>query len=163
MKSESLFGELIAAHDGLKDELKAADVAADLALLLEHVGKSRADLARDLSWTRARVSQVLSGKGNLTIQTIASIAGALGYTFDLTYRRCSDAAPSQPWFWPSDSIKVTVDTVSNLGELKSWLSRKTMTSVVGESFHGAQETQLKSLYVEPSNEDQIYLGLRNAA
>lgn len=163
MQHESLFGKLIAEHDGLKDELKAADVAADLALLLEHVGKSRADLARELNWTRARVSQVLSGRGNLTIQTIASIAEALGYTFDLMYRRCGDAAPSQPWFRPSDGIKVTVDTMSNLGELKSWLSRKTMTSVVGESFHGAQETQLKSLFMEPSNEDQIFMGLRNAA
>jgi hypothetical protein len=34
MEHKPLFGDLIAAHEGLADELKAVDVAADLTLLL---------------------------------------------------------------------------------------------------------------------------------
>ncbi len=43
MEHKPLFGDLIAAHEGLAEELKAVDVAADLTLLLHHAGKSRAD------------------------------------------------------------------------------------------------------------------------
>lgn len=49
MARKPLFGDLIAVHEGLTDELKAVDVAADLTLLLNHAGVSRADLAR-ASW-----------------------------------------------------------------------------------------------------------------
>lgn len=97
MDHKPLFGDLIAAHDGLADALKGVDVAADLTLLLNHAGMSRAELARALGWSRARVTQVLSGHENLTVQTIAAVAQALGYTFDAVFRKAGAPAPAQPW------------------------------------------------------------------
>jgi transcriptional regulator with XRE-family HTH domain len=97
MEHKPLFGDLIAAHEGLADELKAVDVAADLTLLLHHAGQSRAELACALGWSRARVTQVLSGHENLTVQTIASVTNALGYTFDAVFRKAGKAAAAQPW------------------------------------------------------------------
>lgn len=97
MTHQPLFGELIAAHAGLAEELKTVDVAADLTLLLHHAGKSRAELARALGWSRARVTQVLSGHENLTVQTIAAVTQALGYTFDTVFRKTGTPAATQPW------------------------------------------------------------------
>ena len=69
---------MIAVRDGLAEELKAVDGAADLTLLLHHAGKTCADLARALGWSRSRVTQVLSGQENLTVQTIAADSKSFG-------------------------------------------------------------------------------------
>ena len=47
MTNKPLFGDLIAAHKGLAEELKTVDVAAGLTLLLHECGMSREDLASD--------------------------------------------------------------------------------------------------------------------
>jgi transcriptional regulator with XRE-family HTH domain len=93
MAHKPLFANLIATHQGLAEELKTVDVAADLILLLQHVGVSREDLARKLGWSGDRLSQVLSGHENITVQTMAAVAGALGYTFDVVFRK-TDAPPT---------------------------------------------------------------------
>jgi transcriptional regulator with XRE-family HTH domain len=87
MASKPLFGDLIASHKDLAEELKTVDVAADLTLLLQHAGVSREVLASKLGWSGDRLSQVLSGHENITVQTIAAVAGALGYTFDVVFRK----------------------------------------------------------------------------
>jgi transcriptional regulator with XRE-family HTH domain len=87
MAAKPLFGDLIASHKGLDAELKTIDVAADLTLLLQHAGMSREDLASKLGWSSDRLSQVLSGHESITVQTIAAVAGALGYTFDVVFRK----------------------------------------------------------------------------
>ena len=92
MTNKPLFGDLIAAHKGLAEELKTVDVAADLTLLLHECGMSREDLASKLGWSSDRLSQVLSGHESITVQTIAFVAGALGYTFDVVFRKTD--APS---------------------------------------------------------------------
>ncbi len=92
MTHKPLFAELIATHKGLAEEVKTVDVAADLTLLLHHSGMSREDLASNLGWSTDRLSQVLSGHENITVQTIAAVAGALGYTFDVVFRKAD--APS---------------------------------------------------------------------
>lgn len=92
MTHNPLFADLIATHKGLAEELKTVDVAADLTLLLHHAGMSLEDLANKLGWSTDRLSQVLSGHENITVQTIAAVAGALGYTFDVVFRKT--AAPS---------------------------------------------------------------------
>ena len=112
MEQKPLFGDLIAAHEGLADELKAVDVAADLTLLLHHAGKSRAELARALGWSRARVTQVLSGHENLTVQTIAAVTKALGYTFDAVFRKADAAVAAQPWDAQATPALDKVSTVS---------------------------------------------------
>ena len=70
-----------------RSELKTVDVAADLTLLLHECGMSRDDLASKLGWSSDRMSQVLSGHESITVQTIAFVAGAMGYTFDVVFRK----------------------------------------------------------------------------
>lgn len=152
MAHKPLFGDLIAAHDGLADELKAVDVAADLTLLLNHAGVSRADLARKLGWSRARVSQVLSGQENITVQTIATVAGALGYTFDTVFRKADVSAASQPW---TQRTALTLEMQDEL-DVQSWMSRKTMKPVQ-ERFHGAYEVQHMGLTFDASNHEFMVL------
>ena len=92
MTNKPLFGDLIASHKGFDAELKTIDVAADLTLLLHECGMSRDDLASKLGWSSDRMSQVLSGHESITVQTIAFVAGAMGYTFDIVFRKTD--APS---------------------------------------------------------------------
>lgn len=92
MARKPLFGELIAAHEGLTEELKTVDVAADLTLLLNHAGVSQAELASKLEWSPSRLSLVLSGQENITLQTLAKVAAALGYSFDAVFREVNAAA-----------------------------------------------------------------------
>jgi len=87
MARKPLFNDLIATHKGLAEDLKTVDVAADLTLLLHHAGMSREELASNLGWSADRLSQVLSGNENITVQTMAAVAGALGYTFDVVFRK----------------------------------------------------------------------------
>jgi transcriptional regulator with XRE-family HTH domain len=112
MQNKPLFGDLIAGHDGLAEELKTVDVAADLTLLLHHAGQSRADLARALGWSRARVTQVLSGQENLTVQTIAAVSKALGYTFDVAFRKAGALAVAQPWNASASTVPDSMDAPS---------------------------------------------------
>lgn len=146
MAHKPLFGDLIAAHKGLADELKAVDVAADLTLLLNHAGVSRADLARKLGWSRARVSQVLSGQENITVQTIATVAGALGYTFDTVFRKAGVSAASQPW---TQRTALTLEMVDE-PDVASWMGRRVMKPVQ-QRFHGAHEIQFIDLKLDSSN------------
>jgi len=92
MPQNPLFADLIAAHPGLAEELKVVDVAADLTLLLHDSGISREDLARRLGWSEDVLSQFLSVEDNMSIQAIARVARALGYTFELMFRKTD--APS---------------------------------------------------------------------
>ena len=151
MERIPLFGDLIAAHDGLAEELKAVDVAADLTLLLHHAGKTRADLARALGWSRARVTQVLSGHENLTVQTIAAVTKALGYTFDAAFRKTGAPAAAQPW----DEQKTLALDMVDAPDLQSWMSRKTMKPMAGR-FDGAQEFVHFDWQLDSSNQDAMF-------
>lgn len=151
MEHKPLFGDLIAAHKGLAEELKAVDVAADLTLLLHHAGKSRADLARALGWSRARVTQVLSGHENLTVQTIAAVTKALGYSFDAVFRKTGEPAAVQPW---DAQATLAVDMV-DAPDLQEWMSRKTMMPMAGR-FAGAMEFVHIGTQLDSSNQDSIF-------
>lgn len=151
MEHIPLFGDMIAAHEGLAEELKSVDVAADLTLLLHHAGKTRADLARTLGWSRARVTQVLSGDGNLTVQTIAAVAQALGYTFDAVFRKTGAQAASQPW---EQQITLQFE-MSDEPDLQSWMSRKTMKPMQIQ-FEGAREFMRFDMQLDSSNHESMY-------
>ncbi len=151
MEHKPLFGDLIAAHEGLADELKAVDVAADLSLLLHHTGKTRAELARALGWSRARVTQVLSGHENLTVQTIAAVTKALGYTFDAVFRKAGAAAAAQPWDTQATAALDMVDAP----DLQEWMSRKTMSPMAGR-FAGAREFVHFDTQLDSSNQDATF-------
>ena len=151
MEHKPLFGDLIAAHEGLAEELKAVDVAADLTLLLHHAGKSRAELARALGWSRARVTQVLSGHENLTVQTIAAVTKALGYTFDAVFRKMGAPAASQLW---DVQATLALDMV-DAPDLQEWMSRKTMKPMAGR-FAGAMEFVHFGTHLDSSNHDSMF-------
>ena len=151
MEHKPLFGDLIAAHEGLADELKAVDVAADLTLLLHHAGQSRAELARALGWSRARVTQVLSGHENLTVQTIAAVTKALGYTFDVVFRKVGAAAAAQPW----DAQAMLALDMVDAPDLREWMSRTTMSPMAGR-FAGAREFVHFDTQLDSSNQDATF-------
>ena len=92
MADKPLFRDLIAAHPGLAEELMTVDVAADLILLLLGSGLSREDLARRLGWSDDVLSEFLSGEDDMSIQAAARFALALGYTFDLVFRKTNAPA-----------------------------------------------------------------------
>lgn len=98
-KAENPWDEVFSDLPGLNefDEFKRIEIASDLSALLVHSGYSRADIARSLNWTRSRITNVLSGDANPTVKTIYEFSRALGYDFDLTFRKPSDMPPPQPW------------------------------------------------------------------
>lgn len=150
MEHKPLFGNMIAAHDGLAEELKAVDMAADLTLLLHHAGVTRAELARALSWSRARVTQVLSGHENLTVQTIAAVTKALGYTFDAVFRKAGAPAAAQPWHAQATLEFDMVDAP----DLQEWMSLKTMKPMAGR-FAGAMEFVHIDTHLDSSNHSSM--------
>jgi transcriptional regulator with XRE-family HTH domain len=158
MEHKPLFGDLIAAHEGLAEELKAVDVAADLTLLLHHAGKTRADLARALGWSRARVTQVLSGHENLTVQTIAAVTKALGYTFDAMFRKTGTPAAAQPW----DAQATLALDMQDAPDLADWMSRKTMKPMACQ-FTGAMEFTQFDMQLDSSNHEMMFQEVACAA
>jgi transcriptional regulator with XRE-family HTH domain len=57
-----------------------ADTAQMISDLLDHRKMKQADLARLLNKTPAYVSQLLNGKANMTVRTLAEVVYALGAT-----------------------------------------------------------------------------------
>lgn len=64
-------------------ESLVAEAAESLARLMAERNVSKADLARRLNKSRAWVTQLLNGKANMTIRTLAEVAHALGAEFKL--------------------------------------------------------------------------------
>ena len=60
-----------------KSQAVLTEVANMLAAAVANSGIQQRDLAAHLNVSEARVSQILSGKSNLTIQTLAKIADIL--------------------------------------------------------------------------------------
>ena len=97
VKNTPLFGKLLKGDVGLQAELAKTAIAADLAVLAARAGVSRTELAKRLSWSKARVSQVLGGNGNLTVETIHAVTRALGHRFDVVFRAEHEARAQQVW------------------------------------------------------------------
>jgi DNA-binding phage protein len=51
---------------------------------------SRADLALSMGVSPGRVSQILSGEGNLTLRTLSGVITALGADFQVTLRQADE-------------------------------------------------------------------------
>jgi transcriptional regulator with XRE-family HTH domain len=97
MSRKALFADLQSELPDLKADLAKVSVAADLSVLLAQSNCTRSELATRLGWSRARVTQVLSGEGNLTIETVHAVAQALGHTFDVVFRKHDARRQPQPW------------------------------------------------------------------
>jgi len=62
----------------LEEDLLIGDVTDSIAALLEATGVKQRGLAERLGVTEGRVSQILSGTGNLTLRTLGAVGWALG-------------------------------------------------------------------------------------
>ena len=168
MSRKALLAGLIQQNPNLPGELAKVAVAADLAILVAESGISRSDLAKKLGWTRARVSQVLSGQGNLTIETMHAVAKAAGSSFDVVFRKPATARALQPW-QQNAALQLQMNDEP---DLQSWMSRKTMTPMHSPSqkqtpkqrqFAGAHEFVLQGINFESSNHDYVSGRLAYAA
>ena len=85
--------EILKTPEGKKlyeEELLIADATDTLEALLVSSGVSQKELAARLDLTEGRVSQILSGNGNLTLRTLGAVAWALGLRFELQASELAD-------------------------------------------------------------------------
>ena len=75
-----------------EEEVLFGEATETIAGLLESLGMSQRELARRLSLSEGRVSQILSGEDNLTLRTLAAIGWALGVRFELDATPMEDRA-----------------------------------------------------------------------
>lgn len=68
-------------------ELKAQEVAVDLASEFAKSGMTQKELADQLGWKPSRVSKVLHGASNLTLKTLFEVCEALNIEFDIDFDR----------------------------------------------------------------------------
>ena len=127
MSREALFAALSQDDSNADAELTKVAVAADLAVLVHRAGLKRSDIAERLGWTRARVSQVLSGEGNLTIETIHAVAKAAGSAFDVLFRERGARRAVQMWERPL-KLELQVNEAMNFS-----------APLAGQRARGAQE------------------------
>ncbi len=66
-----------------EEELLVGEATDTVAGLLESLRLPRKELARRLGVSPGRVSQILSGKENLTVRSLAALGWALGVRFEL--------------------------------------------------------------------------------
>jgi transcriptional regulator with XRE-family HTH domain len=59
-------------------------------------GVTQQSVASKLGVNRSVINRILKGQANLTLRSIAEIAWALGYTAEITLKKASDIAASQP-------------------------------------------------------------------
>ena len=62
-------------------------VTEGLLLAMEQAGLSKADLARQTNMSRAAITQALVSSRNLSLNTLADLAHAVGVTPQITFRR----------------------------------------------------------------------------
>jgi transcriptional regulator with XRE-family HTH domain len=75
-----------------------------VAALAESLGLTQRELAERMNVSEARISQILSGKGNLTLNSLATLGWATGVRFHLVPEGIEDrhatpaaADPVPPW------------------------------------------------------------------
>lgn len=79
-------------------------VTEGLLLAMEQAGLSKADLARQTNMSRAAITQALVSSRNLSLNTLADLAHAVGVTPQITFRRVD--LRREVSARPSDSIEV---------------------------------------------------------
>jgi transcriptional regulator with XRE-family HTH domain len=84
--NESLEHQRLFAQEGL-----ILEATEEVWSAMERTGKSKAELARLLSTSKANITQMLGGR-NLTLRTLADIAFALGQTVRLQITETSEQA-----------------------------------------------------------------------
>ena len=80
----------------LSVEALAAEASEAIARLMAEQGVSKADLARRLDKSRAWVTQLLSGRANMTVRTLAEVVHALDAEVKLHTRSPGGKAVAKP-------------------------------------------------------------------
>ena len=80
-----------------REELQIERISIHMAALMSLSGKNRNQMAEMLGVNRSRVSAILNGAKNLQVKSIYRFANALGYSFDVVFRKETDPMPAQPW------------------------------------------------------------------
>lgn len=78
-------------------DVKKIQWASALNALMLHSGKSRSEMAEICGISKGRITRILSGDANLTIETICSFANSLGYDVDIAFYNTPMTKPYQPW------------------------------------------------------------------
>ncbi len=97
-----------------QEELLFGEATANIDGILESLNIPRSELADRMGISRGRVSQMLSGERNLTLRTLAAMAWALGYEFDIRLRSMADRAGT-----PAENDPEPPDWVRRAYELHS--------------------------------------------
>lgn len=118
------------------------DVSVLLCSLLEQAEISRSGLAEKLGWKPSRVTKVLSGDENITIETLFKVCNATGYAFDVVARKPNEAHALQPW--QRDELQESLESVSkklnhNLTRVEAML--ETATAINQRMFNMASDWQ----------------------
>jgi transcriptional regulator with XRE-family HTH domain len=149
MSRQALFAAIQSESQDFQNELARVAVAADLNVLLGKAAVSRSELATRLGWTRPRITQVLSGEGNLTIDTVSAVARALGYSFDLVFRETNERRAVQPWehgvrLELSDSDNLEFPSARNVNcHLRAVLPSPAMTASLKTESNSTNEGDLE--------------------
>lgn len=85
------------SDDDFRFDIKAQEVATNLARALHDAGMNRTQLSEKLGWRPSRVSKVLGGEANLTLKTLYQICDAMNLEFDVVLRTPNQAPAAQPW------------------------------------------------------------------
>lgn len=79
---------------------RKAAVAANLAVVVAQGDKTRTVIAQAAEMKLAQLSRQLSGQVNLTLDTVGRICDAVGWDFDVVFRKAEQAEALQPWQQP---------------------------------------------------------------
>lgn len=137
VKIKSLLSSLIEGDDDFKRKLKEADITADLNILLHKSGLTQAEAAKRMGVSGPWLSKVLSGSTNPTIKTIYKLVSAIGYTFDIIYRKKEDTPSKQKWEEPEHFfIQYSMDKMPITKKLNSsFFPRTTSKSSIEIKFN----------------------------
>lgn len=115
------------------------DAAQVISDLLERRNLKQADLARMLNKTPAFVSQLLNGKANMTVRTLAEVAFALKASVKIEAIEESNVACGD-----SNGTKIHIPAI----RMRSQESKPTfLWNVSGEAQTSPQESDFRSEYV----------------
>lgn len=124
--NEADFSDILAALKTDDLSIKKDEVGTNLAMLLAYSGTTRSELAGLLGWEKSRISRILSGMENLTLRTIHDVCKAIGYEFDVTFRREGTRKPMQPW----QTLEIAYEPLEHLAYIMNAKPVKTGNSAV---------------------------------
>ena len=88
MKTNSTYERLMRdpkRRAAIEEEGFLLELAEDIYIRMEKRGMTKADLARKLGVSRARITQFFNGTGNMTLRTLYKLSHALNYEIAFSF------------------------------------------------------------------------------